>query len=77
MRVFFCPHTQEREGLIVPGTERHTHLLEVRTRMYVRLRQLWVFITRENASLATLAHLITFLFNFTTCGIMWDSQKTS
>ena len=37
------------------GTERHARLFEVSTRTYLRLRQLWVFITRENASLASLA----------------------
>ena len=36
------------------GTERHACPLEVRTCMYVHLRQLWAFITRENASLARL-----------------------
>ena len=35
-----------------------TSLFEVRTRTYVHLRQLWVFITRENASLASLARSI-------------------
>ena len=52
--IFLCAHTQEGEGLIVFGTERH----ERREDMYVRLRQFWVFITRENASLASPAHLI-------------------
>ena len=31
-RVIFCAHTQEGEGLVVPGTERHVRLFEVRTR---------------------------------------------
>ena len=39
----------------MPGTERHMCLLKVRTYTYVCLRQLYIFITRENASLA---HLI-------------------
>ena len=45
------------EGVLVPGTVRHARLFEARTRMYVRLRELWVFSTRENASLPTLARL--------------------
>ena len=52
--IFLCAHTQEGEGLVVSGTERHEHLED----MYVYLRQFWVFITRENASLASPAHLI-------------------
>ena len=53
---FLCVHTQEGEGLIVPGTERHACLFEVRTGedVYVHLRQLWVFITTENVSLVYL-----------------------
>ena len=43
--MIFCVHTQEGKGLIVSGTERHEHLFVVRTCMYVRLRQLWVFVT--------------------------------
>ena len=50
----FCVHTQEGEGLVVPGTEGHVPLFEVETCTYVRLRQLWFSITRENASLARL-----------------------
>ena len=42
----------------MPGTERYARLFEVRTHTYVHLRQLWVFITRENASFASLAHSI-------------------
>ena len=53
--MIFCVHTQEGKGLVVSGTERHEHLFVVRACTYVRLRQLWVFVTRENASLA---HLI-------------------
>ena len=41
----------------MPGTERHAHLFEVKD-MHVCLRQLWVFITRENALLASFARLI-------------------
>ena len=29
-----CKHTQEGEGLIVPGAETHERLFEVRTRTY-------------------------------------------
>ena len=29
-------HTQKGEGLIVPGTEKHERLFEVRTRTYAR-----------------------------------------
>ena len=32
-RMIFCAHTQEGEGL-VPRSERHAHLFEVRTRTY-------------------------------------------
>ena len=55
MNDFVCAHTQEGEGLIVPGTERHARLFEVRTRTLAHLRQLKVSITRENTSFA---HLI-------------------
>ena len=54
----FCAHTQEWEGVSVPRTERHAHLFDVRTRMCECLRQFWVFITRENASLTSLARSI-------------------
>ena len=37
----------------MPGTDRHVRLFEVRT--YIRLRQFWVIIAREKASLALLA----------------------
>ena len=37
--MIFCAHTQEGEGLIVPGTERHARLFEVKTRMYVRTHE--------------------------------------
>ena len=47
-------HTQEGKGVVVSETERHERLFVVRTRTYVCLRQLWVFITRENASLSRL-----------------------
>ena len=30
----FCAHIQEGEGFIVPGTERHARLFEVRTCTY-------------------------------------------
>ena len=51
--IFLYAHTQEREGLDTPWSERHVHLFEVRTRTYVRTPEaFWVFITRENASLA-------------------------
>ena len=33
--MIFFAHTQEGEGLNVPGTERQVHLFEVRTRTYV------------------------------------------
>ena len=49
--------TQEGKGLVVSGTERHECQFVVRTHTYVRLRKLWVFITRENAWLASLTHL--------------------
>ena len=52
--MIFCARTQEGEKLVVPRTERHACLLEVRTCMYVCLRQLWIFIIRVNASLARL-----------------------
>ena len=52
--MIFCARTQEGEKLIVPGTERHACLLEVRIRTYIRLRRIWVFNTRENALLARL-----------------------
>ena len=55
--MIFCVHTQERKGLVVSGTERHEHPFVVRTRTYKRLRQLWVFITRENTSLARLINV--------------------
>ena len=55
--MIFMRNTQESEGLVVPGTERHARLFEVTTRMHVRLRQLRVFITRENASLARLIRI--------------------
>ena len=39
----------------MPGTEMHAHLFEVRTCTHVRrLKKLWVFMTRDNASLARL-----------------------
>ena len=55
--MIFCVHTQEGGGggggLVVPRTERHERLFEVRTwDMYVCLRQLIFFITRENVFLA-------------------------
>ena len=51
---FFCTHTQEEDGLVVPGMERHAHLFQC----HIRLRQLWVFITIKNALLASHARLI-------------------
>ena len=50
--MIFCAHTQEGEGLDVPGTERHASSIRGED-TYVRLRQLWVFITRENDLLAS------------------------
>ena len=38
------------DGLVVAGAERQVCLLEVRTRTYSHLGQLWVLITRENAT---------------------------
>ena len=38
------------DGLVVAGAERQVRLLEVRTRTYSHLGQVWVFITRENAA---------------------------
>ena len=52
MNDILCAHNQ---GLVLPGTERHARLFEVRTCTHARLRQLKVSITRENTSLA---HLI-------------------
>ena len=46
------------DGLVVAGAERQVRLLEVRTRTYSRLGQLWVFITRENT--ARFAHLLNY-----------------
>ena len=67
VRDFLCAHTQEWEGLVVPGTERHARLFKARIRVLLvrthSLRQLWLFITRENASLARL------ISTFCTCGI--------
>ena len=42
------------DGLIVAGAERQVRLLEVRTRTYSHLGQLWVFITRDAARFAGL-----------------------
>ena len=36
MSDFLCAHNQEGEGLVVPGTERHARLFEVRTRTHAR-----------------------------------------
>ena len=55
-RVILCVHTKEGDGLIVPGIERHVCLIEVR---HVLLRQLRVFITRENAGLIKFYMYIT------------------
>ena len=51
-----CGHVR-LEGTCTPGEDTHSWL---RTRI---LRQLLDFITRENASLAPLAHLITRVVN--------------
>ena len=57
--MIICEYTQEGGGLV----ERHERLFEAKTyspQVRTRgLRQLLVFITRENASLAPLTHLIT------------------
>ena len=45
----YYAHTQEGEGLVVPGTERHERLFEVRTLTYA---EAIIGFTRENASLA-------------------------
>ena len=51
--------TQEGEGLIVPGTERHEHLFEVRTRMYARDNYVW-FSSRERECFDRFAHLLNY-----------------
>ena len=33
--MIFCVHTQDEDGLILPGTERHVRVFEARTRTYV------------------------------------------
>ena len=57
-RDFLCAYPRGG-GAVVSGTERHARLSK---HMYNLLRQLWVFITRENASLARLIMQMTYLF---------------
>ena len=54
--MIFCAHTQEGEGLVVPGTKRHVHLFEVRTLKYARGSYGFSSLG-ENASHALLARL--------------------
>ena len=57
--MIFCVCIPKRvEGLVVPRTEKHERLFEVRTCTYIP-EAIICFITRENASFASLARLIT------------------
>ena len=54
--MFFVHISKRGRGSLCPGLKKACSSIRGED-MYVRLRQLWVFITRENASLASFASL--------------------